>query len=439
MNRWFVAALVTLALIVLVSPGIVGRLAEKSVEENLNFAASESDELVVTTESFERGWFTSEGRHRIELGKGAVRTLFETTPGAQVPSLIVETHVDHGLFPVTSMSRDSGSLMPGLASTVSTLKFDAGNGEIFEVPGKIYSQVGLTGETTSHLRLEAGSTDVEAARLAWQGADITVQTNPRAGSVSFEGEVSPLSFLDEDGGFEFGRIAVDGQQNRTPFGFNVGTIHIELESVAINSVANPAMQFGPLAIDAKSDIDGEKVNASTKFTINSVPTPGLGDVDVTLDMTLDRVDARSFQKIAEAVRNAQASADPQQAIQSMYPLVEDDVQKMLSSGLEIRFNQFDISSPSGELTTKFQFSLPPTDSDAEFSWSALLLALDASADVRLPVALYEMAELMSPDVGMLVAMGIFKKDGEYYEMKAEYSRGLVTVNGAPMPIPIQGL
>ena len=55
MNRWFVAALVSLALIVLVSPGIVGRLAERSVEENLKFAASESDELVVTTESFERG------------------------------------------------------------------------------------------------------------------------------------------------------------------------------------------------------------------------------------------------------------------------------------------------------------------------------------------------------------------------------------------------
>ena len=439
MNRWFVAALITLALIVLVSPGIVGRLAERSVEENLNFAASESDELVVTTESFERGWFTSEGRHRIELGKGSVRTLIETSPGAQVPSLIVETHVDHGLVPVTSMSRDSGSLMPGLASTVSTLKLDGGNGEIFEVPGRIYSQVGLTGETTSHFQMEAGSTDVEAARLAWQGADVTVQTNPQAGSVSFEGEVSPLSFLDEDGGFEFGRLAVDGQQNRTPFGFNVGTIRIELESVGINSVTNPAMQFGPLTIDANSEIDSETVNASMKLTISSVPTPGLGDVDIVLDIALGHVDARSFQKITEAVRNAPASGDPQQAIDSMYPLIEDDVQKILLSGLEIRFDQFDISSPSGELTTKLRFSLPPTDPDAEFSWSALLLALDASADVRLPVALYEMAELMSPDVGMLVAMGIFKKDGEYYEMKAEYSQGLVTVNGAPMPIPLPSM
>ena len=439
MNRWFVAALVTLALIVLVSPGIVGRLAERSVEENLNFATSESDELVVTTESFERGWFTSEGRHRIELGDGSLRALFDEDSNGQTPSLIIETHVDHGLVPLTSMSRDSGSLMPGLASTVSTMKFDDGNGEIFEVPGKIYSQVGLTGETTSHFQMEAGSTDVEAARLAWQGADVTVQTNPQAGSVSFEGEVSPLSFLDEDGGFEFGRIAVDGQQNRTPFGFNVGTARIELESVTINSVTNPGMQFGPLAIDAKSEIDGELVNASTKFTISSVPTPGLGDVDIKLDVALRRVDARSFQKIAEAVRNAPTSTDPKQAMESMYPLIEDDLQKILSSGLEVRFNQFDISSPNGDLTTRFQFSLPPTDPGGDFSWSALLLALDASADVRLPVALYEMAELMSPDVGMLVAMGIFKKDGEYYEMKAEYSQGLVTVNGAPMPIPLPSM
>ncbi len=62
MNRWFVALLITLAVILLVSPGIVGRLAEKSVEENLDFVASENDEVVVTTESFDRGWFTSEGR-----------------------------------------------------------------------------------------------------------------------------------------------------------------------------------------------------------------------------------------------------------------------------------------------------------------------------------------------------------------------------------------
>ena len=50
-----------------------------------------------------------------------------------------------------------------------------------------------------------------------------------------------------------------------------------------------------------------------------------------------------------------------------------------------------------------------------------------------------MAEMMRPDIGMLVAMGILKKDEDYYEMRAEYAKGLVTVNGAPMPIPLPGM
>ena len=123
MNRWFVAFLITLAVIVLVSPGIVGRLAEKNIAENLDFVASENDDVVVTTESFDRGWFTSEGRHRIELRDDA-------DEHDRVPSLIIDTHIDHGLIPLTSMSRASGSLKPGLASAVSTMTLDPGDGEL---------------------------------------------------------------------------------------------------------------------------------------------------------------------------------------------------------------------------------------------------------------------------------------------------------------------
>ena len=439
MNRWFIAALITLALIVLVSPGIVGRLAEKSVEENLNFAASETDELVVTTESFDRGWFTSEGRHRIELSEGSVRALFEDSLDGQVPSLIVVTRVDHGLLPVTSMSRDSGSLMPGLASTVSTIKLDAGNGEIFEVPGKIYSHVGLTGETTSRFLMEPGSRSVGDATLRWQGADVTVQIKPASGSVSIDGEVLPMSILDEDGGVEFGHMTIEGRQDRSQFGFNVGSARLEVDSVSIKSGDSLETGFSRLAIDANSEIEGEKVNATTKLQISGVPTAALGDIDIAVNIVFNGLDARSFHKITEVVRNAQASTDPQATIAGMYPLIERDLQKLLTSGLEIRIDKFDVTLPSGDVTTKLRFDLPASDPDAVFSWPALLLTLDASADFRLPVELYEIAEMMNPDVGMLVAMGILKKDDDYYQMRAEYAKGLVTVNGAPMPIPLQAL
>lgn len=438
MNRWFVAALLTLALIVLVSPGIVGRLAEKSVEDSLDFAADETDEIVVTTESFERGWFTSEGRNRIELAEGPIRDLFVDEGSGQIPSLIVETHVDHGLVPLTSLSRDSGSLMPGLASMISTMKLDAGNGEIIELPGKIYSQVGLTGETKSRFLMQAGSRQLGRASLEWQGADITVQSDPSSGSLAFQGQVLPLSMMNEDRRIELGRITIDGLQDRSPFDFNVGTAHIDVDSVTIIGAGNPPTTFGKLVVSANSEIGGDTVNAATTLHMSSVPTAALGDLDIVVDLAC-AVDARSIHKIVKAVRNAQLSADPHDALAGIYPLIENDVQELLLAGLELRFDRFDVILPSGELTTKIQFSLPPAGPRADFSWPALLLALKASAEIRMPAALYEMAAAMSPDASMLVATGILKKDGEYYEMTAEYAQGLITVNGAPMPIPLQGL
>jgi hypothetical protein len=68
----------------------------------------------------------------------------------------------------------------------------------------------------------------------------------------------------------------------------------------------------------------------------------------------------------------------------------------------------------------------------------VILALTASADVRLPVAVMDLAQAASPESGALIAMGILKKDGDSYIVNAEYRKGLLTVNGAPMPIPLPG-
>ena len=67
MKRWIVVLLVALAVLVLISPGIIGRLAERSIEDGITVAELESPEITISTESFDRGWFSSVGRHRIEL------------------------------------------------------------------------------------------------------------------------------------------------------------------------------------------------------------------------------------------------------------------------------------------------------------------------------------------------------------------------------------
>ncbi len=445
MNRWFIAALITLALIVLVSPGIVGRLAEKSVEEHLNFATSESAEIVVTTESFERGWFTSEGRHRVELQDGVLRSIFMDDDVVQdaLPALIVDTHLDHGLLPITSLSRETGSLKPGLASTVSTMMLDPGNGELIDLPGSVYSEVGLSGATTSRLVLDAGSGEFDGGTIEWQGADITIKTDPASGAVSINGAVRPWATVytgdDKDrGGMSLGNVTIYGQQQRSQYGFAVGSLKLDVGPVSLDSGSAPATGFQSLSIDAHSELDGEHVNTAAKFSITGINDSDLGGVDIAVEVFLDGLNAPAIHRIAQALEGIQGSPDLQNALAEIYPLIETDVQKLLTSGMEMRFDQLDVALPDGELTTKFRFSLPPTEPNPDFSWPALLLALDASADVRLPVELFEMAREMSPDLSMLVAMGVLKKEGDYYQMQAEYAKGLVTVNGAPMPIPLQG-
>ncbi len=96
MKKGVIGLLLVLAVIILISPGIVGKLAEQSVDENLNWAATKSGELVVTSQSFDRGWFSSEGQHRIELGEGAIRSAMTGSVGGEMPTLVITTRLDHG-------------------------------------------------------------------------------------------------------------------------------------------------------------------------------------------------------------------------------------------------------------------------------------------------------------------------------------------------------
>ena len=121
MKKGLVALLIVLAIIVLVSPGIVGRLAEKSMDENIDWAATESQEVVVTSQGFDRGWFSSAGQHRVEIREGELQNMFLALAGSEdvrdLPVLIIDTRLDHGLIPLASMSRDMRPVkMPRLGS-----------------------------------------------------------------------------------------------------------------------------------------------------------------------------------------------------------------------------------------------------------------------------------------------------------------------------------
>jgi len=430
-KKGVIALLLALALIILVSPGIIGKLAEQSVDENLDWAASKSGELVVTSSGFDGGWFSSEGQHRIALGDGAIRAAMAGN-GEDTPVLVIDTHLDHGLVPLTSMAREGGSLAPGLGSAVSTLTIEFGDGETFEVPGKIFSEIALCGGLRSSYTLAAGSKTANGSTATWESVRVDVSTSPRNGSVALDGDIGALSFESDQEVISIGGLTFTGKQTMTQFGFSTGSFRATLGSVAVETDSLPAPVMNGMTITANSAVTDGLLGAATVVQIDGQSIPGFGNVSITANVVIAGADAKALGVVSQRLDSMSGSPDPTQ----MMMLAGDDFKDLFAAGFELRFDQLDVVLPMGTVVSTMSFEIPEVDR-ATFEWTSLLLGLVASADVTMPQGLVDLAMQMNPQAAdAVISMGYLKQDGDVYEMKARYKKGVLTVNGAPLPIPL---
>jgi uncharacterized protein YdgA (DUF945 family) len=431
-----VIALILLAvLIIIVSPGIVGKLAENSVGENLNWAARESGELVVTSEAFDRGWFSSEGQHRVTLGDGQLRTVVESLAGDadvdQLPVLLINTHIDHGLIAFSSMGREEGSLAPGLGRAVSTLAVELGDGEVVNLPGTIYSKVGIAGHLDSHYILEAGSTETVDGKVTWEPTRINVVSSPSSGDIDYDGEIGAMTFGDAQQLVAIDGVTFAGERQRTSYGFNVGSFDMNMGTMTVTAGGMPMSGMQGLTLKASSNLDGDVVAAAMRMEMSGQKIPNFGDVSVIADMNLSELDAAAMGVLTKRLKGLSSSQDPNRLLLE----AEAEFKQLFAAGFNVTVNQLDIGLPMGTVETKMSLNFPAADS-ADFVWTSLLLSTVAQIDLRVPEALVQLATSMNPQAGAIVGMGYLKKEGDVYVMDAEFKKGLLTVNGAPIPIPL---
>ncbi|MBT8098529.1 MAG: YdgA family protein, partial [Gammaproteobacteria bacterium] len=273
MKKGIVAILILLALVVVISPALVGRLAEKSVDEQLKWAADENNELKITSTKFDRGWFSSEGTHRIELGDSTagdnLKQQLGFGPGDPTPAIIIDTRLDHGLIPVTSVSRPEGSLLPGLGRAASTISIESPNGEVTQLPGVIYSDVGLNGDLTSQYFLDAGSMN----DMSWGAGNLKVTSDAYAKQIGVHGGFDSISMTSPDQNlYSVGNIEIASDMTVTEYGYAIGDIAFSIASVNIGS-ENSAITMGPITLDAATTINDGRISGTSKidFAMAGVP------------------------------------------------------------------------------------------------------------------------------------------------------------------------
>ncbi len=323
MKKGVIVVLVLLAVAVLVAPALVGRLAEKTMDENLNWAAEESGELLVTSESFSRGWFASEGQHRVEIQEGqllsALQSMGDVGGSDDLPVLLINTKIDHGIAQVAS----------GSGKLVSTMQVELPDGQVVDLPGTIYSKVGLAGALDSNYLLEAGSHAMGDATATWGDTDIKFSVDPSSSTAVFDGTVGALSIGEGGEGVSLAGLTFKGNQKATGYGFNTGDVSFTVSDLAVQSKGSGAGSIRSMAVDATTDLDGDRVRADATMKMDMHSIPQVGEMSFDMDFEVVGASAEAIGRMQQALKDMDPSAqDPM----VLYATIENDLKQLFASG-----------------------------------------------------------------------------------------------------------
>jgi len=420
-KKGLAALFVVLTIAVLISPGVIGHLAEQGVNDSLEWIDSKNPAFVISTTDFERGWFTSVGQHRIRL------------IASDLPVLLVDTRIDHGLVPVSSLSREKGSLMPGLGSAISKLSLEHNDGSIEALPITMYTSVGLTGALRSQLVVLADGVNAANSRIDWGASEFVLTSSPVQQSFGVTGAFSSLAIKSDIDTAIVGKIDVDLALAATPYGYMVGAIHVALDSIAIVE-AEETMLVGPISFDSDSSLHGDRVSGDLALNVENAPMTMGGSGGVQMVARLEDADAAQLGATMRSMDAMQSVTDYKDELAQL----EYDVLKLLAGGMQLHFDQLDILSPYGQFSSRASATVERSD-QADYSWATAATRLTGSADLSLPKALVDMATQANPELHGVIGMGYLRKRGEFYLMEASFADSVLTINGAPTPIPLPGL
>lgn len=430
MKKGIVVLLIALALIVIVAPGIVGMLAEKSVDEQMDWAETENQDLMITAEKFDRGWFSSQGRHRIafrdDTGAAALKEMLGLRGDDGLPAIIVDTTLNHGPIALASAGTEGGSLKPGLGNAVSKLSIETPDGEIIEVPGTVYSSLGLTGDLSSTYKAAAGSSDSGA----WSDININFQSTASTGDYSYDGAIESLRFADSEDGLSLANVSFFGDLERSDFGFAVGEMSLEIADMQLEPANRPAFAMGPFLFASTSAVDGDRVNTENTLSMSIANMPALGPMRLDMQADVNGVDGAALQRVLQQLQAVGSNSNAAAVTEA----IDTEVLDMLAAGAEFHVRQLDIELPQGTVKSAMNVTIKESDRD-NFEWASLLLATEADLKLEVPEMIANMAMMMAPQPELIE--GFLVKNGDVYELEAEYKKGLMTVNGMPLAIPMQ--
>ena len=227
------------------------------------------------------------------------------------------------------------------------------------------------------------------------------------------------------------QLTFEGRQQPTKHGLMVGELAVEMTGLSVAAGGINSGSVETMSINARSELDGDDFNAVAAMSSVVRSVPEIGEVELDVVFNMAGADAAALGRVQQALESAGANPDPMSAFGQM----ERDVQELFASGFTFNFERLNITLPSGTIAASMLFEFAEED-PATFDWSTLLLSTNASIDLSIADPVVQILVQTEPNMAMAIGGGYLVKRGDVYELEARLKKGLLTVNGAPIPIPL---
>lgn len=423
-NRLPLLVLCLIAL-VLLSPGLVGHLAARHLDDNLRWVDAENEDIEITSLGFERRWFTSTARHRL---------VFKSAASTNGPAaVLINTELTHGLIPFAVGTSGERSFTPALATAVSTLLFEPASGESIDIPGSVYSRLSLLGNATFHYAAASGQRQAQGVTAEWEGADVRVSSSAAKRTLGLNGRIDPLRVTAPGAELRVSGVRFASERDAADYAFGVGHIELRLDDANVSAADGLSATAKALAFGIDSKLNRDTLHGVANLHVDELFAERLGSVDVDGELAFDGVDAATVSRTVQMIqhRYADGGGGPDAPLDgALLPTL----QAMLQHGGRLELNRLDGVLNQGRLRSSGFVEWPAVAALDSFSWPSLILRTKARAQLEMDAELYTLLAERVPQISSLVALGVLQQSGQRYEMAVELNGGLLEVNGAPMPL-----
>ncbi|MFK8052385.1 MAG: DUF945 family protein [Woeseiaceae bacterium] len=385
-----------LIIIALGGPAIIGHFLERAAtEQHATLENAMPPWAEIVSKDYERGWFGAASQYRIliteEAPAGVRELLGAFGEFGDQPAIIVASQISHG--PLVGVFR------PAVVRVSSLFFLDTGDGDPVSLPLATQLHVGFGGGL---------SVDWELAKAQLLNNGLTLDWAPVTG-----------------------RLAAKSGQKQFEGSFSASAISI----APTNAASTPALEIRDAQIETIVTINDTLINTDIDYDV-TFEDNATRRFDGNLE--IDRLAGIAMPGLERMIESVQNSTQPVdwRAIGARHL---DTLYTLTTTSPTIDWTQAMITA-EGQTDSDLHIDVAPEPIVKSINIDTFINDLGQKATGRLqfsaPVERVENMALNSPFMSTIRGMGMLEKnaDKDRYQTEMSYARGMLNVNGLPMPL-----